>query len=79
MGAATLGRSGGGRTRVVARGAGALGARALHDVVTAAAAAAAAARVGPAALAACTTCAAYVASSDAQTKRRCPLVGHRLF
>ncbi|ARK49339.1 hypothetical protein BOC40_00840 [Burkholderia pseudomallei] len=79
MGAATLGRSGGGRTRVVARGAGALGARALHDVVTAAAAAAAAARVGPAALAACTACAAYVASSDAQTKRRCPLVGHRLF
>ncbi|ARK53777.1 hypothetical protein D8O27_29735 [Burkholderia mallei] len=77
MGAATLGRSGGGRTRVVARGAGALGARALHDVVTAAAAAAA--RVGPAALAACTACAAYVASSDAQTKRRCPLVGHRLF
>ncbi|AUG19629.1 hypothetical protein D8O03_29955 [Burkholderia mallei] len=75
MGAATLGRSGGGRTRVVARGAGALGARALHDVVTAAAAA----RVGPAALAACTACAAYVASSDAQTKRRCPLVGHRLF
>ncbi|EEC32142.1 conserved hypothetical protein [Burkholderia pseudomallei 576] len=60
---------------------GALGARALHDVVTAAAAAAAAAaaRVGPAALAACTACAAYVASSDAQTKRRCPLVGHRLF
>ncbi|EDO93685.1 conserved hypothetical protein [Burkholderia pseudomallei Pakistan 9] len=47
----------------------------MHDVVTAAAAA----RVGPAALAACTTCAAYVASSDAQTKRRCPLVGHRLF
>ncbi|AFR17652.1 hypothetical protein BPC006_I3819 [Burkholderia pseudomallei BPC006] len=43
------------------------------------AAAAAAARVGPAALAACTACAAYVASSDAQTKRRCPLVGHRLF
>ncbi|AUL57383.1 hypothetical protein CWD88_27435 [Burkholderia pseudomallei] len=77
MGAATLGRSGGGRTRAVARGAGALGARALHDVVTAAAAAAA--RVGPAALAACTACAAYVASSDAQTKRRCPLVGHRLF
>ncbi|RPA27250.1 hypothetical protein EGT65_19985 [Burkholderia mallei] len=48
----------------------------MHDVVTAAAAAAA--RVGPAALAACTACAAYVASSDAQTKRRCPLVGHRL-